>query len=121
MQLVFYFVLGLPKDEWNTTAEMLIAYANKAKSHSIQILRDDLYVITHIFVQLAVQKEMYKNFGQLLQYDGTLSTNKFAMPLYTLLVEDNYGVGQPVCYCFMREETSESIKKTLQLFSEVIL
>ena len=29
------------------------------------------------------------------------------MPLYTLLVEDNFGVGQPVFYAWMKEENTE--------------
>jgi hypothetical protein len=41
------------------------------------------------------------------------------MLLYTLLIEDNFGVGQPVAYCFMREETSDSIRLALETFAKV--
>jgi hypothetical protein len=98
---------------------LLNSYAIKNKENTIQVLHDQNNVITHIFIQLSVQKELYKSFGQLIQYDGTYRTNKCGMPLYTLLVEDNYGVGQPIAYCFMREETPSSIKLALEMFAKV--
>lgn len=111
---------GLPKDEWINAAEVLQAYAEKDSNNTIKVLHDHNNVITHIFIQLSVQKDLFKKFGQLVQYDATHRTNKCGMPLYTLLVEDNYGVGQPVWYCFMREETIDSIKLALETFAQVI-
>jgi MULE transposase domain len=119
--IIFLFILiGLPKDEWINAAEVLQSYAEKNSNNTIKVIHDEHDVITHIFIQLSIQKDLYKKFGHLVQYDGTHRTNKCGMPLYTLLIEDNYGVGQPVWYCFMREETTDSIKLALETFAQVI-
>ena len=41
------------------------------------------------------------------------------MPMYTLLVEDNFGKGQPVAFYFVRDANTASIRQGLQIFSEV--
>jgi hypothetical protein len=115
----FFIVIGLPKDEWINSAELLQSYAEKDPNNTIKVIHDEHDVITHIFIQFSVQKDLYKKFGHLVQYDATHRINKCGMPLYTLLVEDNYGVGQPVWYCFMREETTDSIKLALETFAQV--
>ncbi len=55
----------------------------------------------------------------MIELDGTYRSNMQGMPLYTLLVEDNYGVGQPICYMWIKQETTEFIKSALQIFAEV--
>ena len=51
--------------------------------------------------------------------DGTYKTNMQGMPLYTLLVEDNYGVGQPIFYMWIKQEVAVFTKSALQIFAEV--
>jgi hypothetical protein len=41
---------------------------------------------------------LYQKYGEVLQLDGTHNITQLAMPLYTLLVQDNFGVGQPVAF-----------------------
>jgi hypothetical protein len=41
------------------------------------------------------------------------------MPLYTIVVEYNIGIGQPICYMFLREETTASIVSGLDIFAKV--
>ena len=48
--------------------------------------------------------------------DGTYKTNVNQYALYTILVEDNYGVGQPVCYFLLLTETTEAIMAGLEIF-----
>jgi hypothetical protein len=102
-------------------AELLQSYAEKDPKNTIKVILDSNDVITHIYIQLAIQKDLFVKFGHLVQYDGTHRTNKCGMPLYTLLIEDNFGVGQPVAYCFMREETSDSIRLALETFAKVLI
>jgi hypothetical protein len=51
--------------------------------------------------------------------DGTHNITQIAMPLYTLLVQDNFGVGQPVAFFFVTEETEEMIATGLKFFCDV--
>lgn len=41
------------------------------------------------------------------------------MPLYTLIVQDNFGVKQPVGFFFVREETEALIAARLKYFCNV--
>lgn len=72
-----------------------------------------------IFIQLKEQRQLYQKFGEAAFLDGTYRMVKSGMALYTILVEDNHGVGQPVCYIFLRDETRESITKALEEFVKV--
>lgn len=42
------------------------------------------------------------------------------MGLCSILIEDNFGLGQPVAYFFIREETTQSIMEGLQHFAKVL-
>lgn len=74
-----------------------------------------------IFIQLREQHELFLKFPEALQLDGTHKTNNIDMPIYTILIKDNFGLGQPVCYFFVREETTETIKAGLTYFAKVNL
>jgi len=41
------------------------------------------------------------------------------MPLYTVLYEDNHGLGQPAAFFLVRCETKELIEAGLRIFAEV--
>ena len=62
-------------------------------------------LITMIYIQTPRQKELNMRYGELLQLDGTYKVNKINFPIYTLLIEDNFGVGQAVGHAFLRNET----------------
>jgi hypothetical protein len=72
-----------------------------------------------IYIQLARQREIFKKFGQMLQLDGTYKINRHNFPLYTLVVRNNFGIGEPVACCFMKNETTESVTEFLRIFSSV--
>jgi hypothetical protein len=82
---------------------------------------DENNEVAQIFIQTKEQRELFKKFGDLVEIDGTYRVTKIGMPLYTILVEDNFGIGQPICYMFLREETTMSIKTSLHLFAEVLV
>jgi hypothetical protein len=84
----------------------------------IKIFHDDNN-INLICVQLSKQKELYRLYGQTLELDGTYCTNVQGMPLYTLLIEDNHGIGQPIYYAWMKQETTDFITLALRTFAEV--
>lgn len=59
-------------------------------------------------------------YGGVLLLDGTYNVVEiFSLPLYTLLAVDNFGVGQPVAYFFVRDETAEGIGMGLKNFCDV--
>lgn len=74
-----------------------------------------------IYIQLREQRELFSKFPEAIQLDGTHRTNKIDMPLYTIIVKDNFGIGQPACYFFVREETTERIKLGLTHFAKVVI
>lgn len=41
------------------------------------------------------------------------------MPLYTILYEDNHGLGQPAAFFLVRAETKEFIEAGLNIFAAV--
>lgn len=73
------------------------------------------------YVQTQVHRDLYILFDELVQLDGTYRTNKTAMPLYTLMVVDNFGVGEPVAIIFMKDENTQNIQrlKSSQMFTYI--
>lgn len=100
-------------------AQLLNTYAENPQN-LVRVFYDEDNNISLICVQLARQKEKYRLYGHVIELDGTYKTNSLGMPLYTLLVEDNFGVGQPVFHAWMRQENTESITLALKTFSEVL-
>lgn len=101
------------------TAQILNAYSHIA-GNIVKVLYDETNTISLKYVQLSQQRDLYKNYGEVVLLDGTYNVDKLAMPLYTLLVEDNFGVGQPVAYFFIREETTEWIMEGLRIFAALV-
>lgn len=87
----------------------------------VKVVHDENNEVAQILIQTKEQRELFKKFGDLVEIDGTYRVTKTDMPVYTILVEDNFGVGQPIGYLFLREETTISIKTSLQLFAEVLV
>ena len=73
-----------------------------------------------IFVQLAAQRRIYQQYGEVVQLDATHNATDVPMPLYTILVTDNFGVGQPVGFFFVMDETQDNITIGLKQFAEVV-
>lgn len=109
---------GIKQDDWHHTAELLNVYA-KDPRNLVKVFHDDDNNIELICVQLSKQKELYRLYGQTLELDGTYCTNVQGMPLYTLLIEDNHGIGQPIYYAWMKQETTDFITLALRTFAEV--
>lgn len=99
--------------------DILNNYA-KDEGDVVKVIHNDENVVTLIYLQLKEQPLMYQNFGEVIQLDGTYQVTKLGMTLYTLLLEDNFGKGQPVVYFFVNEETTENITCDLQLFAAVV-
>ena len=110
----------MPQDEWQNAAKLL-NWISHDSGNVVKVLHGEDNVISLIFIQRKQQRELYKKYGEVVELDGTYKILKLSMALYTILVEDNYGIGQPVAYFFVKEETTESIMEGLSIFAAVSL
>jgi hypothetical protein len=55
-------------------------------------------------------------YGELLQLDSTYKVNKINFPLYTLIIEEDFGLGQAVGHAFLRNEAVNDILEFLACF-----
>ncbi|KAI9553803.1 hypothetical protein GHT06_019071 [Daphnia sinensis] len=88
---------GLFSEVWQSTTELLANLTSNTEN-IVNVTSDENGEIKCIFVQLSEQRRFYKRYGEVLQLDGTHSVTNTPMPLYTLIVKENYGVGQPVAF-----------------------
>lgn len=109
------FFSGLTKPDWDETSALLRELQSDP-SNVVHVDTDAEGIVTFIYIQLAEQRKLFERFHETVQLDATHQTNKVGMPLYTLLVQDNFGLGQPVCYFFVKEETKERILAGLRIF-----
>ncbi|KZS19612.1 Uncharacterized protein APZ42_013884 [Daphnia magna] len=106
---------GVSSNTCSATFEILANLGNN-QENIVNVFTDDKGDIQCIFVQLADQRMLYQKYGKVLQLDGTHNITQLSMPLYTLIVQDNFGVGQPVGFFFVREETEAIIATGLKYF-----
>ena len=93
---------------------------NEDPENTVKIAKDSKGVITIIYIQLKIQKKWYNLFGEVCQLDGTYRLLRICMySLYTVMVSDNNGNGQPVAFFLVRDETKKSIKQGLKMFAKV--
>ena len=114
-QLVFS---GLFTTEWSETSKILNDLRSEP-GNIVHVTTDADNEVNMIYIQLREQRELFKCYSEAAQLDGTDRTNQLGMPLYTVLVKDKFGLGQPACYFFVREESKERILSGLQLFAQV--
>lgn len=69
----------------------------------VKVVHDEDNEVAQIFIQTKEQRELFTKFGELVEIDGTYKVSKIGMPLYTIIIEDNFGIGQPICYRFLQE------------------
>ena len=60
---------------------------------------------------------MLERFPYVFLLDFTYKTNKYLMPLMTVMAIDNYGHGCPVLHAFVRNEDAEHIKEILRFMT----
>jgi hypothetical protein len=106
------------KDEWQRTAEVLTK-KREQPGYIVKVHYDADGIVSMIYLQTPSQRDMFCRYGKLLQLDGTYKITKVNFPLYTLLVEDSFGVGQPVAHAFLRNETTDDILQFLRYFAKV--
>ena len=112
--------IGLPGDDWASTKKFLTEFGN-ASGNVVEIRHDVDGEIESIYMQSSAQRDLYSTYGEMFQIDGTYKTNKYGMALYTMLIEDNHGVGQPVCSILLKFEDKRMIMDSFEMFSKVIL
>ena len=104
--------------EWEET-EIFLTELRQDEQNVVEVKCDENGTVELIYVQLKQQKVLYKRFGELIHLDGTYKITKAGMPLYSILVQDNYGIGQPVCYFFVKNRSQDNILSALELFCRV--
>lgn len=110
---------GSITSEWQATSEKLDKLRSE-EGNIVQVDTDEEGEVNMIYIQLHEQRELFSKFPEVIQLDGTHRTNKVDMPLYTIIVKDNFGIEQTACYFFVREETTERIKFGLTYFAKVV-
>ncbi|XP_045028527.1 uncharacterized protein LOC116920635 [Daphnia magna] len=108
---------GVSSEVWQSTTEILAKLTSNTEN-IVNVTSDEKGEIKCIYAQLSEQRRFYQRYGEVLQLDGTHSVTNTPMPLYTLIVKDNYGVGQPVAFFFKREETGATMAIGLKQFCE---
>lgn len=88
---------GSNTSEWQATSEKLDKLRSE-EGNIVHVDTDEEGEVNMIYIQLRDQRELYSKFPKVIQLDATHRTNKVDMPLYTIIVKDNFGIGQPVCY-----------------------
>jgi hypothetical protein len=63
----------------------------------VKVVHDENNEVAQILIQTKVQHELFKKFGDLVEIDGTYKVTKTGMQVNTILVEDDFGIGKPVC------------------------
>ena len=117
----FHFLnAGTPKEDWAKAAQYLEVLTENP-NNVVRVGKDSEKEeeISLIYIQLEEQRNLFKKYGELVQLDATYKINQAGMPLFTLLVVDNYGFGQPVAFFFVKEEKATHVLHGLSIFAEV--
>lgn len=83
-----------------------------------RMLENDNHSFQALFFQTDRQRAIFAKYGEMVQLDATYKTNNMRYPLYTLLVEDGHGVGQPVAFGLLAREDQNHIEHFLNYFAE---
>lgn len=67
-----------------------------------------------LLLMTADMKETFHGFPKVLFLDATYNTNRLMWPLFTFLVEDGHGKGQPVSYVLLPRETNINIENFVE-------
>nr|XP_037276819.1 uncharacterized protein LOC119169923 [Rhipicephalus microplus] len=69
-----------------------------------------------ILLQTTHMREILEKYPEILFIDGTYKVNIEGYILYSILVQDGRGRGRPVCYAFLRNETTEIVEPMFTKF-----
>ncbi|XP_075738923.1 uncharacterized protein LOC142784443 [Rhipicephalus microplus] len=69
-----------------------------------------------ILLQTTHMREILEKYPEILFIDGTYKVNIEGYILYSILVQDGCGRGRPVCYAFLRNETTEIVEPMFTKF-----
>lgn len=86
---------------------------NNDPEASVAVVTEEDGSLQAILFVTGQMKATFSIFPKVLFIDGTYCTNKSRFPLYTFVVEDGNGHGQPVAYCFAADERKSTIQMVL--------
>ncbi|XP_049524246.1 zinc finger SWIM domain-containing protein 1-like [Dermacentor silvarum] len=71
-----------------------------------------------VLLQATHMREILEKYPEILFIDGTYKVNIEGYILYSILIEDGGGRGRPVCYAFLRNETTEIVQAMFAKFAD---
>ncbi|XP_078703251.1 uncharacterized protein LOC144928580 [Branchiostoma floridae x Branchiostoma belcheri] len=81
------------------------------------VLKDD-NTLDSLFLQTAEMANIFAKYPEVVLIDSAYNTNNLNMPLFTICVMDGNGIGQPVAYVLLSDETQASLSRALRIFKE---
>lgn len=87
---------------------------------SISVITEEDGSLQALILVTGQMKTTFSKFPEVLFIDGTYCTNKLRLPLYTFVVEDGNGQGQPVAYSFVANEKKTTIQALLLEVKKII-
>ncbi|GAA49484.1 hypothetical protein CLF_103123 [Clonorchis sinensis] len=75
---------------------------------------------SHICFSRWQQIALFRRLPDVVNVDGTHTTNRFGYKLYTFLITDGIGTGRPVMYVFVESERFASMRRPFGLFKEMM-
>ncbi|XP_065655301.1 uncharacterized protein LOC136081650 [Hydra vulgaris] len=82
------------------------------------LVDDDGVTLKGVMWSSSEQLELLSQYGGVILMDSTFKVNSQGFPLFTLLVTDAFGIGQPVAHCLLQREDIPSISEFLVWLKE---
>ncbi|XP_065648388.1 uncharacterized protein LOC136077945 [Hydra vulgaris] len=82
------------------------------------LVDDDGVTLKGVMWSSSEQLELLSQYGDVILMDSTFKVNSQGFPLFTLLVTDAFGIGQPVAHCLLQREDISSISEFLVWLKE---
>ncbi|XP_035667340.1 uncharacterized protein LOC118410003 isoform X1 [Branchiostoma floridae] len=106
-----------PKEtEGEAVLRALQDFLNSDKGAKVAVVQKPDKTLDALYIQTSAMASSFQKFPEVIFMDSTYKTNNLNMPLFTITVMDGDGVGQPVGYVILTDETKSSIVTALQLF-----
>ena len=90
------------------------------ESGSCISIRNEENFLTHFIYMTDEQKTLCLRYPELLGIDATYGTCRQRYLLYQIVVVDSCGIGIPICFAFLSNETTEAIQTFFQHFKEFV-
>ena len=76
--------------------------------------------IDFLFVHTSEMRQLLHLYPEILFVDATYRINNVHYPLYLIEVEDGYGLGEVVAFCFVKHETVTYVRKMFSVLLDFV-